>query len=474
MSTPTSPLINRRSFVKSSTAIAAGAMLMSQSELLGALQNGKKLRIALVGTGIRGITFWGKNLVENYSDVIEFVGLCDINPGRLEHGRDYIGVDCPLFTNFDEMLDRTNPDRVIVTTVDATHHEFIVNALNRNIEVITEKPLTTDENKCQQILDAERASSKNIRVGFNYRYNPHYTKLKSLLSEQRVGRITSVDFSWYLNIYHGASYFRRWHGLRDMGGTLLVHKATHHFDLLNWWIDSDPVEVFAYGSLEHYGHNGPFRGESCRTCPHKGNCKFHWDITKNPFLMDLYVNNEQHDGYIRDSCVYRNKIDIYDKMSVQIKYANNVVVNYCLTTYSPYEGMRIAFNGEEGRIDAWDGIPWRKDNRVDQAALHAKEMSQDGDDIKDFEEIYVMDNFKGYQQIQVPRERGGHGGGDKRLQNRMLRDATDPDPLNHAAGSRDGAFSILIGIAARNSIEQGRPIRIEELTDLKPQAKRLV
>ena len=73
--------------------------------------------------------------------------------------------------------------------------------------------------------------------------------------------------------------------------------------------------------------------------------------------MDLYVNNEKYDGYIRDKCLFREDIDIYDKMSAQIKYANNVSVNYSLTTYSPFEGWRIAFNGTEGRIEASLDIP---------------------------------------------------------------------------------------------------------------------
>ena len=38
-----------------------------------------KLKVALVGTGIRGISFWGKRLVDQYSDILEFVGLCDKN-----------------------------------------------------------------------------------------------------------------------------------------------------------------------------------------------------------------------------------------------------------------------------------------------------------------------------------------------------------------------------------------------------------
>ena len=184
------------------------------------------------------------------------------------------------------------------------------------------------------------------------------TKIKELLHQQEIGPITSVDFNWYLNTYHGASYFRRWHGLKDSGGTLWVHKATHHFDLLNWWIDSDPMEVFAYGDLEHYGSNSPFRGQNCRSCEFTSTCPYHWDITKSEHNMRLYVDHEHHDGYIRDNCLFRHQIDIYDKMSAQIKYANNVVVNYSLTTYSPYEGWKIAFNGMKGRIEAWLDIPY--------------------------------------------------------------------------------------------------------------------
>ena len=167
-----------------------------------------------------------------------------------------------------------------------------------------------------------------------------------------IGKVTSVDFHWYLNTYHGASYFRRWHGLREMGGTLWVHKATHHFDLLNWWLDSDPDEVFAYGALEHYGIANEFRGDKCRTCPHKEKCDYYWDITEDKHMMNLYVDHEKYDGYIRDNCVFAKEINIYDKHSAQIKYRNNAVVNYSLTTYSPFEGWRIAFNGTEGRIEA--------------------------------------------------------------------------------------------------------------------------
>ena len=62
------------------------------------------MRVALVGTGIRGINMWGRDVARQYADEVEFVGLCDINPGRLEFGKQYIGVACPTFTDFEEMI----------------------------------------------------------------------------------------------------------------------------------------------------------------------------------------------------------------------------------------------------------------------------------------------------------------------------------------------------------------------------------
>ncbi len=463
--------LSRRRFLASVSMLAASTALPINSFAFG---KDKKLKVALVGTGIRGTSFWGKRLNENYSDIIEFVGLSDINPGRLEYGRKYIGVNCPTFLNFEKMVKQTKPDLVIVTTKDSTHHQFIIKGLDMGCDVLTEKPLTIDEDKAQAIIDAERRNRKNLIVGFNYRWSPYATKVKELLQKNTIGELRSVDFHWYLNTYHGASYFRRWHGLRQEGGTLWVHKATHHFDLLNWWIDSDPEEVFAYGDLEYYGENGPFRGDKCRTCPHKSKCEFYWDITKSKRLMDLYVANEKFDGYIRDNCLYRKEINIYDKMSAQVKYKNNVTLNYSLTTYSPYEGWRVGLNGTEGRIDAWLDIPYQKNVSIDQAEMHAKEMDQTGKDEAEFEPIIVHKLWKDFETVKVPIVRGGHGGGDSRLQDKIFKYQDKIDPFDRAAGLRDGVMSILIGVAARKSIESGNLIKIAELTTMEPRVKRLL
>ena len=462
---------SRRKFLTSISLLAASTAMPLSAFSFSSKK--EKLKVVLVGTGIRGTSFWGRRLVEQYSDILEFVGLCDINPGRLEYGKKYMGVSCPTFVEFNEMIKKTRPDLVIVTTKDSTHHEFIIKGLDLGCDVLTEKPLTIDENKCQEIIDAERRSNKNLIVGFNYRWSPYNTKIKELLSNNTIGKITSVDFHWYLNTYHGASYFRRWHGLREAGGTLWVHKSTHHFDLLNWWIDSDPSEVFAYGALEKYGEGGPFQGQSCRNCNFKTECDFHWDITKDKRSMDLYVHNEEYDGYIRDNCLFRNEINIYDKMSAQVKYKNDVVLNYSLTTYSPFEGWRVAFNGTEGRLEARLDIPYEKSVNINQAEMHANEMDQTSQEEDKYEPIFVHKLWKDYEVVKVPFTRAGHGGGDVALHDKIFKNPEASDPYGRSAGIRDGVMSVLIGIAARKSIESGDPIKIAELTELQPREKRL-
>lgn len=468
--------MNRRTFIETGTLAMIGAILAQATNGAGFDPKAKK-RIVMVGTGIRGVRFWGEALLQNFSDLVEFVGLCDINEGRAAYAKERMKVGCPTYTDFEKMMREQKPELVFVMTTDSEHHKQIVTALEMGADVISEKPLTTDEIKCKTILDAERRTGRKVFVSFNYRYNPHFTKIKELLGANRIGRVTSVDFNWYLNVYHGASYFRRWHGLKEKGGTLLVHKATHHFDLMNWWLDSDPVEVTAYGALEHYGKNGAFRGARCMICRYKTKCKYFWDITKDETLMKMYVANEKHDGYIRDGCVFNEKIDIYDKMSVQILYANNVTVSYSLTTYSPYEGFRLSFNGFDGKLDTWQDIPYQAGDfkRVSEAERHALEMSQFKEESEGFEETILLDNFKDtHESIKVPKYKGGHGGGDIRMHQRMFKTPDAPDTFKHAAGTRDGAMSILVGIAARKSIELKRPVKIAELTDIKLSAKRPV
>ena len=439
-------LVNRRDFVKTAGGAVAATSLLG-ADAFAQAPAGRR-RYAIIGTGDRATGMWGRQIREQYSDVVQFVGLCDINPKRVEISKAMMGVDCPTFTNFDEMIAKTKPDILMVTTKDSTHSDYIVRALDKGLDVMTEKPMVIDEKQCQAVLDAEKRNKKKIIVTFNYRFAPKHRTVKEILMSGEIGKVLSVDFAWYLDVYHGSDYFRRWHAYKKDGGSLWVHKATHHFDLMNWWLDADPVEVVADGQLQVYGKNGTIRGANCRQCAHKKECRFYYDMNTNPTRMKLYAGAEDADGYFRDGCVYRQDIDIYDSMQALVKYSNGATMAYSLDAHMPFEGYRAAFNGEFGRLEVRDHErqPWE----VPEA---------------DETEIYVTKSFGLRRRATFATAEGGHGGGDNVLRDQIFRQTSAPAHMK-LPDSRAGAMSCLTGIAARKSIEEKRAVKISELVKL--------
>ena len=424
--------LTRRQFVALSGAGLAGTMLAGATSSLAA--GSRRRRVAIVGTGGRGVLSWGREIVKEYADVAEIVGLCDTNAKRVEVARQMLGITVPTFVDFDLMVRQTRPDAVIVTTMDSVHYRYILRGLDLGCEVITEKPLCTDEQQCQAILDVSRGSANKIIVTHNARHYPETKKMKELLMGKALGELVSVDYHEYLNTDHGSSYFRRWHRLKENSGTLLVTKSCHHFDQVNWLVDAAPTEVSARGELRVYGRNGAFRSTRCRGCPCQKQCPSYWDITKDDFAMKLYASCESEDGYLRDGCVFREDTNIYDTMSVTVKYANQVVLTYTANAFLPYEGQAIVFNGSKGRLE-WN--------------------TYSGGGYKN-EELRLTRTFGKSEIItDLPRHEGGHGGADGSLQDMIFRTPDAPDPLGLRADVRQGALAALVGIAGYHSIERG-------------------
>ena len=323
-----------------------------------------KKKYVLVGTGGRCSMFID-GLIKDFKDCGELVALCDTNQTRMDYWKKYIkdngGIDVKTYkaADFDKMIEVEKPQCVIVTSMDRTHHKYICRAMELGCDAISEKPMTVDAEKCQQIIDTKNKTGRHLTVTFNYRYSPRNTKVKEIIKSGIVGDITSVHFEWLLDTVHGADYFRRWHRDKRNSGGLMVHKATHHFDLINWWIDSQPEIVFAMGDLKFYGkENAENRGitefyprargsELAKSDPFS----LKVDPEKDERLMGLYYNAEHEDGYMRDQSVFSQGISIEDNMGVMVRYANKAVMTYSLNAHSPWEGYRVCFNGTKGRLE---------------------------------------------------------------------------------------------------------------------------
>ena len=196
-----------------------------------------KKKYVIVGIGSRG-TWYIENMLKDFAGAIDILAICDNNPGRLQNAVAKFKKQIPHLRsydaeNFDQMLIEQQPDHVIVLCKDCTHDEYICRALKLGFNVITEKPMTIDINRCRRIIDMVQRTNCNVRVTFNYRYSPPRSQIKRLLMDNVIGKVLSVEFQWLLDTNHGADYFRRWHRQKSNSGGLMVHKATHHFDFLH-------------------------------------------------------------------------------------------------------------------------------------------------------------------------------------------------------------------------------------------------
>ncbi len=408
-------------------------------------------KYVVVGTGWRGLMSYIEPLIRDFPDCAELCAVCDINGKRARFVSEYMEREIPAYTDFDQMLRDHRPDVVIVTTKDCAHEQYIVKALEFGCDVITEKPMTIDDQMCARILETEKRTGHKVTVTFNMRFMPFYVRIKELLAGGILGDIYSVHFEWLLDTSHGADYFRRWHSIRANSGSLLIHKSTHHFDLVNWLLDDEPVKVNAFGTRRFYGHTREERGERCLTCPYKGTCEFYVDIDTSDggMLKKVYRDCEDEDGYIRDRCLFSDVIDIEDTVSVNVRYRRGAVMSYSLTAHSPYECMKIVLNGKKGRLEA--------DNAFNVETI--KFYNRQG-------ECMVLDR-KHVKQLP-----GGHGGSDPALRRNLFRGYTE-DPLHQMADTRAGAMSIGIGIAANKSMKEDRAVYLSEfLGDFYPEMEK--
>ncbi|MBB2944168.1 putative dehydrogenase [Actinoplanes lutulentus] len=428
-------------------------------------------RYALVGAGARAGLFV-RALTTDHADVAELVALADTNPARIAVHNARLASPVAAYdaADFAEMLKRERVDVALVTTVDRYHDDYIVTALEAGCDAITEKPMTVDAAGCRRILDARARSGKKVKVTFNYRYNPLHEAVKRILSSGEIGEIGSVHFEWLLDVRHGADYFRRWHRDKANSGGLLVHKASHHFDLVNWWLDDSPSEVFAAGRLFFYGDQGRKHGyardyDRAHGAADAADDPFALKLQEEPALKALYLDAEHHDGYHRDQNVFAPGVSIEDDMAVLVRYSGGASMSYHLTAYAPWEGYRLMVNGSKGRLEL---EVVESDHVAPSAAGAVKgEPGAAATAERGSARLLVRPYWAPPREVTVEGySRGGHGGADVRMLDDLLSFEDRQDPLGRGATEKDGARALLTGLAANESLRTGTAVRVKDVLDL--------
>ncbi|MEI8245488.1 MAG: Gfo/Idh/MocA family oxidoreductase [Lentisphaerota bacterium] len=429
-----------------------------------------KKRYAICGLSCRGIYHFlmpilGKNHEggPNFDGTSELVAILDIDKNRVEGYCRKMDIDIPFYfpKDFNMMIREQKPDVILVVSQDYSHCEYIVKGLLADCDVIVEKPMVISQKQIQKVVAAEKKSGKKIRVAFNYRYTPTHQKLKRMIQSGMLGRITNVEFTYNLDTFHGASYFYRWNRSRANSGGLCIHKCSHHFDLVNWWLDDDPVEVYAYGALNYYGENGALRprgknGKPLSRIEEKNNCPYFkkhyagkvdpdenpttgWDALKLPYDIQYPPEKKRY--------IYDNEIDIEDTYSALVKYSRGASMAYSCNFSTPWEGYVLGINGTKGRIQIEHHSNPDPTGKTDEAAENG--------------EIVFYPLFGGKEIINIPPVTGGHGGADFRIQQDLFgKPSPESKELSLVAGSHAGGTSVAIGEAVWRSIKDRKPVAI--------------
>jgi predicted dehydrogenase len=383
-----------------------------------------------------------------------------------EAGLDTSGVRTGHPDELERVIAEARADRAIITSPDVTHADLIVRSLDAGVDVVVEKPLTIDPASTRLIAQAVARSGRQVVVTHNYRYSPRNSGLKELVKTGAIGTPLSVTFEWVLDTAHGADYFRRWHRDKANSGGLLIHKASHHFDLVNWLLADYPVRVYARGGVRFYGaENAAARGMPARSerGTHDGwHSPWELDLRADPRLKALYLDNESYDGYRRDQDVFGPGVTTEDNLAVIVDYGRGATLSYALNAHAPWEGYRIAINGDQGRaeLDVVERAAVLVDTEghvvVDASAVPESASRTGG------QRLTLQRHWETARDVQIKEGAGGHGGGDALLLADVFRGPGE-DWLERPASWIDGVRAIAVGMAGNESLRTGLPVTIADL-----------
>ncbi len=382
-----------------------------------------------VGIGVLGLGSRGIYLAYAFKELkgAELIAVCDRNEKRFAMTRKKVemGEELACYTDLAAMLADPRVDAVIVATHDKAHAANGIQVLEAGKHLFLEKPMAQTLDDCDAMIRAWQGSPSVFMIGLELRYCSLCEDMMAIIKRGDVGQIKlgyAVD-----NVSVGGQYFFH-DDLRhkDFVGNLLLQKGTHSIDLMNWWIDAQPVRVFADGGLDVFGGiESPEK--RCRDCDRTGTCAFHMP---REFMWDYGVTTSQRE----DFCVWGRDVDIEDNTMVLVRYDNGARMSFVECHFTPDYNRHFTLIGDRGRIVGFYNN--EQDFRIEVTYRHSKR----------------RDIIHSEQRV------GGHGGSDPKIQAEFIARVQRGEPCCPGViGARNSAA---IGWAAGVSSETGMPVVI--------------
>jgi predicted dehydrogenase len=286
-----------------------------------------------------------------HPETVQLVALADRDASRLHSALADLGSSMRAYDSMHALLQDPDVEAVIITTPDYTHRRLFDQALDAGKHVLCEKPMATTLEDALHMTKRAIAAPQIVQIGFMLRFAPFFVQLKQLLEAGTIGPLLQVSAVEAVEYYHGASFFRRWHRFRRQSGGLLVHKACHTLDVINWLVDAVPVWVSARGGTATFVSQ-PQAAARCGMCSLTATCAAaYWSDLYN-YTYQTREERAQPETAAADLCVYTTDKDSIDHATVVAQYANGVGLSFTFTTTGSRHERHLWLLGQQGQIRA--------------------------------------------------------------------------------------------------------------------------
>ena len=371
----------------------------------------KKIGIAVLACGGRSRCVV-KNLFRDSNRQIEILSVYDPIDSIIDKAFEEWQIDgknTKRCSSAYEAINTPGVEWVMVFSPNAFHKEQILMAFEAGKHVFSEKPLATKIEDCQAIFEAHQKTNLLFATGFVLRYAPIYRKIKELLECEKFGKLLSIEANENIPPYHGGYIMANWRRKTEISGPHILEKCCHDLDLINWFCQSLPSKISAFGSRKVF-------------------------IPENRFLENKYDKEtfSLWGGHNQIDTAFGEDGDMIDTQMGIALFRNGIQVSFCATMCNAIPERRMRFNCMEGTMTA----------DLYKLQLETKKIGDEST------QVY---NFKG----------DGHGGGDDHIMKELF-DSMVNHTLPKCSG-QEGLESAVFALALDQAMREEKIVDLENI-----------
>lgn len=251
--------MSRRHFLRQAGALTGGFLLHNKMLQAFAQAPDKLINVGVIGTGDRG-----KGLMETIKQLKEsfqVTAICDVLDFRLKEAQKmWQAGELKQFSDYRKLLEDKSIDAVLIATPTNFHYPIAAEALKAGKHVYLEKTMTHNIAEAQKLVKLSKEHPKlTLQVGHQYRYSPLYYRVKDMIDEGVLGKVTQIESRWDRNWnwkrpVPDPSLERKinWRMYKEFSGGLVSELLSHQMDFINWVFNTHPDEILGTGGIDLY------------------------------------------------------------------------------------------------------------------------------------------------------------------------------------------------------------------------------